>query len=108
ASLAIDVVDSATGSGVACRITIIDDLVDALPPLTAAPGQRLAVRPSVVYTGDGHARVSLPSGRYRVHAGRGPEFSIAAQHVSVDAGDTEKVSLKIRREVPTANLVACD
>jgi len=107
-SLAIDVVESATGSGVPCRITIVDDLLDALPPLTAAPGQRLAVRPGVVYTGDGHARVSLPAGRYRVHAGRGPEFSIATQHVSVDAGDTEKVSLKIRREVPTANLVACD
>jgi len=108
ATIVIDAVESLTGVGMPCRITIVDDLVDALPPVTGAPGQRLAVRPGVVYTVDGHARVLLPAGRYRVHAGRGPEYSIASDNVSVDAGETAKVSLKIRREVPTANLVACD
>ncbi|MBV8881504.1 MAG: PHP domain-containing protein, partial [Planctomycetaceae bacterium] len=83
-------------------------LVDALPPLTGLPGQRIAVRPGVVYTVDGRAKVTLPAGRYKVHAGRGTEYSVATETVSLSAGDSESVSLKIRREVPTANLVACD
>ena len=108
ASLAIDVVESTTGSGVPCRITIIDDLVDALPPLTASPGQRLAVRPGVVYTGDGHARVSLPAGRYRVHAGRGPEFSIASSTSRSTPATPKKSPSRSAARSPTANLVACD
>jgi hypothetical protein len=107
ATLSIDVTES-LGGAVPCRITIVDDLVDALPPLAAPPGQRLAVRPGVVYTADGRARVTLPAGRYKVHAGRGPEYSVATESVSLNSGDSDTVSLKIRREVPTANLVACD
>ncbi|HLY11723.1 MAG TPA: CehA/McbA family metallohydrolase [Planctomycetota bacterium] len=107
ASLTLDVTES-LGGYVPCRITIVDELVDALPPLAAAPGQRIAVRPGVVYSADGHARVTLPAGRYKIHAGRGVEYSIATESVSLSPGDSETVSLKIRREVPTANLVACD
>lgn len=107
ATLSIEVTESLVGA-VPCRITIVDDFVKALPPLTALPGQRLAVRPGVVYTVDGKARVTLPAGRYRVYAGRGPEYSLAVTSISVGPGDSEKVSLKISKEVPTANLVACD
>ena len=107
ATLAVEVTESLAGS-VPCRITIVDDLVDALPPLTALAGQRIAVRPGVVYTVDGRARVTLPAGRYRVHAGRGVEYSVATETVSLSTGGSETVALKIRREVPTANLVACD
>ncbi len=107
-TLEVEVVEPIAGGGVPCRITIVDEALNALPPLTAAPGQRLAVRHGVAYTGDGRARVTLPAGRYRVHAGRGFEYSVATQRVSLSAGDTRKVSLKIHREVPTGNLVACD
>jgi hypothetical protein len=107
ATLSVEVTESLVGA-VPCRITIVDDYVKALPPLTALPGQRLAVRPGVVYTVDGKARVTLPAGRYRVHAGRGPEYSVATDTVSLGAGDSGKVTLKISKEVPTANLVACD
>ena len=94
-TLEIDVVEPIAGGGIPCRITIVDEALNALPPLTATPGQRLAVRHGVVYTGDGRARVTLPAGRYRVHAGRGFEYSVATEHVSVSAGQTRKVSLKI-------------
>jgi hypothetical protein len=107
-TLEIDVVEPITGGGVPCRITIVDDSLNALPPLIAKPGQRLAVRPGCVYTADGRARVTLPSGRYRIHAGRGFEYSVDTQTVNVGSGDTRKVSLKIRREVATGNLVSCD
>ena len=107
-TLEIDVVEPITGGGVPCRITIVDDSLNALPPLAAKPGQRLAVRPGCVYTADGRARVTLPSGRYRIHAGRGFEYSVDTQLINVGSGDIRKVSLKIRREVATGNLVACD
>jgi hypothetical protein len=107
-TLEIDVVEPIAGGGLPCRITIVDDALGAMPPLSAPPGQRLAVRPGCVYTADGRARVTLPAGRYRVHAGRGFEYSVATRRVSVDPGETRKVSLKIHREVPTGNLVACD
>ncbi|HZE98140.1 MAG TPA: CehA/McbA family metallohydrolase [Planctomycetota bacterium] len=107
AELTIDVTESLGGS-VPCRITIVDDTVEALVPLTAPAGQRIAVRPGVVYTADGKAKVHLPGGRYRVHAGRGFEYSVATESLSIDPGESRSLSLKIRREVPTANLVACD
>ena len=52
--------------------------------------------------------MTLPSGRYRIHAGRGFEYSVDTQLINVGSGDTRKVSLKIRREVATGNLVSCD
>jgi hypothetical protein len=107
-TLEIDVVEPIAGGGIPCRITIVDETLGAMPPVAAPAGQRLAVRPGCVYTADGRARVTLPAGRYRVYAGRGPEYSIASERVSLTAGGVRKVSLKIHREVPTANLVACD
>ena len=106
-TLDIEVVEPIAG-GVPCRITIVDETLGALPPLAAPPGQKLAVRAGCVYTADGRARVTLPAGRYRVHANRGFEYSLAAERVSLSAGSVRKVSLKIHREVPTANLAACD
>lgn len=107
-TLDIDVVEPIAGDGVPCRITIVDDTLGAMPPLAATPGQRLAIRPGCVYTADGRARVTLPAGRYRVHAGRGFEYSVATERITASAGGSRKVSLKIHREVPTANLAACD
>lgn len=107
-SLEVAVTESPAGRGVPSRITIVDEYHAALPPLAAAPGQRLAVRPGCVYTGDGRARVALQPGRYRIHAGRGFEYSIATRHVEVAPGEARKVALEIRREVPTPGLVACD
>lgn len=107
-TLEISVVESLTGGGIPCRITIVDERLDALPPLVALPGQRLAVRPGVIYTTDGRARVTLPAGRYRVHAGRGFEYSVETRRVRLDPGETEKVELRIRHEVPTPYLYACD
>jgi hypothetical protein len=107
-TLEIEVVEPIAGTGVPCRITIVDEALGAMPPLAALPGQKLAVRPGCVYTADGRARITLPAGRYRVYAGRGLEYSLASERVSVSAGGTRKISLKIHREVPTANLAACD
>jgi hypothetical protein len=108
ATLDIDVVEPIAGGGVPCRITIVDEAHPALPPIAAAPGQRLALRHGVAYSADGRARLTLPAGRYRVHAGRGFEYSVDTQRIWVDPGETRKISLRIHREVPTGHLVACD
>lgn len=107
-TLEFDVAEPIATGGSPCRITIVDDALNALPPIAAAPGQRLAVRPGVVYTPDGLARVTLPAGRYRVHAGRGFEYSVATKTVSVEPGQTRKIPLQIHREVATGGLAACD
>src|SRR5579863_591818 len=59
ATLDIEVVEPLAGGGVPCRITIVDESVGALPPLQAAAGQALAVRPGCVYSPDGRARITL-------------------------------------------------
>jgi len=107
-SLEIAVTEQPNGRGTPCRITIVDEAHAALPHVAAAPGQRLAVRSGCVYTGDGRARLNLIPGRYRVHAGRGFEYSLATQQVELSAGQSRQVALELRREVPTPGLVACD
>jgi hypothetical protein len=92
---------------VPCRITIVDETLGAMPPMAALPGQKLAVRPGCVYTADGRARVTLPAGRYR-----SPPAAASSTPSPTSASRlrrrTRKISLKIHREVPTANLAACD
>lgn len=90
-----------------CRLTIADAR-GALVPLSAEPGKPLAVRPGVVYTGDGQATVGLPAGDYTLYASRGPEYGVAERKISVRAGSAEDIALEIAREMPTPHLVACD
>jgi hypothetical protein len=95
------------GGRIPCRITIVDE-DGALAPLVAAPGESLAVRPGVIYTGNGGARVGLRAGRYIVYASRGFEYGMASQQIDIREGATVPLSLEITREVPTPGLVACD
>ncbi len=58
ATLNLHVTDAESGRGLPCRVTIVDRRGE-LVPLTADSGARLAVRPGVVYSPDGAARVGL-------------------------------------------------
>jgi hypothetical protein len=90
-----------------CRITVLN-AQGALMSVGATSDDRLAVRPGVVYSGDGKARFGLPAGDYTIHAGRGFEYGIDTVRVSVRPGDTLRKTLSIRREVPTDGYVCCD
>jgi hypothetical protein len=91
-----------------CRITIVDTN-GTLVPLVAAPArQPIAVRPGVVYSGDGHARLGLRAGRYTVYASRGFEYGVAKQDIEIAPGRDHSVALPIAREVATPGLVSCD
>src|SRR5205085_547593 len=58
-----------------CRITVLN-AQGALMTVGASSGGQLAVRPGVLYSGDGKARFGLPAGDYTIHAGRGFEYGI--------------------------------
>jgi hypothetical protein len=92
---------------VPCRITVLN-AHGALMTVGAKSGGRLAVRPGVIYTGDGKARFSLPAGDYTLIAGRGFEYGIDSTRITLRAGDTLRRTLTIRREVPTRGYVCCD
>lgn len=103
----LEVTVTEAGAGLPCRITIVDEEA-ALAPVGVEPAANRAVRTGVVYTGEGKAKIGLRPGRYVVHAGRGFEYSVATEPVTLRVGETKLVKLEIRREVPTEGLVACD
>lgn len=106
ATLEVKVTESG-GQSIPCRITVVDEN-NTLAPMVAAPGETLAVRPGVVYTGNGSARIGLRSGHYTVYASRGFEYSVASQQVDIRDGMPVPLSLEISREVSTPRLVGCD
>ena len=89
------------------RITVATE-DGALVTLGNVSGRDLAVRPGVVYTPTGEVRLSLPAGRYVIHAGRGFEYGVDRVSVDVAAGAHAAHRLRIRREVDTAGWAAMD
>ncbi len=89
------------------RITLVNE-EGVLMPLGSASNATMAIRNGVVYTATGQGRVMLPAGDYRVYGGRGFEYSLDQQHVSLAPGAMGTIDLTIRREVPTEGYVACD
>ncbi len=107
ATLTVEVNDADDASALPCRLTLVD-AEQALVPWRATEGQRLAVRTGVIYTGDGRASVGLAPGIYVLYASRGFEYSVATERITIGAGETKRVAVRLRREVPTPGLVASD
>jgi len=105
--LEIQVTEDVGRKELPCRLTIVNEAGE-LVPLFANEEQKLAVRPGVVYSPDGRARVGTRPGRIAIHATRGFEYSLATTNVSVRAGETRRVELKLPREVSTPGLVSSD
>lgn len=107
ARVEVRVSDADSGAALPCRITIAEP-GGALVPLFSEPHIGLAVRTGVVYTRDGRARIGLRPGEYVLYAGRGFEYGVATQRVTVATGDARQITLKLRREVQTAGWIAAD
>ena len=90
-----------------CRLTIVNDQ-GALMTTSAVSGERLAVRPGVIYTTDGTAKFGLPVGEYTIYAGRGFAYGIESVKLTLRAGDTARKTLTIRRDVGLDGWAACD
>ncbi len=107
ASIQIEVTDALTKRATPCRVTIVCTN-GSMPSIGTTSQKHLAIRPGVVYTSTGSAKITLPAGDYLVYAGRGFEYSIDKVAVTAKKGKTAQVKLSIRREVPTEGYVACD
>jgi hypothetical protein len=103
----VSVTDSETGAALPCRLTVTRT-DGTLQPLRAEPADAVAVRVGVVYTRNGRVTLSLPPGDYRLHAGRGFEWSVETATISAKEGDAKPVALKLRREVDTSRWIAAD
>ena len=116
ATLSVSVSDAAGDKPLPCRLTLVDDHGTLAPLLDLTNSLQteqagvppIAVRPGVVYTGNGEARLGLPAGDYLVYASRGFEWSVATQQVHLATGQSARISLRLQREVLTPGLVCCD
>ena len=107
ATLSVTVTDAKSHTGLPSRITILNEHGE-LQSIGAESNDHLAVRPGTVYTSTGQATFGLPVGKYTVFAGRGFEYSLAQQEVTVKAGEKATLDLEIERQVETTGFVACD
>ncbi len=107
ARIDVTVLAAPEGKPTPCRITLTKT-DGTLQPLRAEPAGATAVRPGVVYARDGHAVISVPPGDYLLHAGRGFEWSVEKDVVSVKAKETKEVRMSLKREVDTRGWIASD
>jgi hypothetical protein len=61
-----------------------------------------------VTTADGLAEVSLPGGKYRVTASRGPEYAVASADLDLAPGAHADRTLALARILDTSGYLACD
>lgn len=106
-TLRVHVSEPGETRGLPCRITIVNG-TGVMVPISAASNQHLAVRPGVVYTGDGQATLGLAAGDYTIFATRGPEYGVASRKISLASGQTVDVALEIAHEVKVPGFAACD
>jgi hypothetical protein len=100
------VLDADTGQPLVARLLVhgIDGTLDP----SFGPDYRASGAGPIVDTRDGVVTTPLPTGRYRVAATRGIEWSIDAKTVDVGSGRHESVDLALRHVVPTPGVVSCD
>jgi hypothetical protein len=105
----INVVVTAAPDGIPspCRITLTRP-DGTLQPLRAEPAGDVAARTGVVYMKDGRASITVPPGDYLLHAGRGFEWSVEKQALSLQRGDSKELRMSLTREVDTRGWIAAD
>jgi hypothetical protein len=107
ADIEVKVSDASTKGSIPCRLTLTNT-DGVLVPFKAVPAGDLALRTGVAYTRAGRAVLSVPAGEYVLYAGRGFEWSVAQQKMSLSKGSSQRVSFELRREVSTEGWVAAD
>jgi hypothetical protein len=107
AQLDIEIYDATLNQLIPSRITIIDNR-GSLQTIGSETAEQLAVRPGMVYTGNGQANLKVPAGKYKIYAGRGFEYGIDSIEVSVSKGEKISRKLFIKKEVETDGWVSCD
>jgi hypothetical protein len=103
----IEVYDKTSGILLPARITVTN-AEGALQTVGASSVGYLAVRPGVVYTGNGKASFGLPSGKFTIYATRGIEYGVDSLQLIIKPGDQIREKLYINHEVPTEGWISSD
>ncbi len=100
------VVDGDSGEPVVARLVVhgIDGTLDP----SFGPDYRASGAGPIMDALHGAITTPLPTGRYRVSATKGIEWSIDAKTVDIASGRSESIDLSIRHVVPTPGIVSCD
>jgi hypothetical protein len=105
ASVAIRCI-GAEGIATPCKVTFEGTAPTPTPsfglPHAAGPAR------NQVTTADGLAQVSLPKGKYRVTASRGPEYATTSADLDLASGARADRTLALARVVDTSGYLACD
>jgi hypothetical protein len=107
ATLIVSVQEAPGGRAIPSRITVADQHGTLISIGNISDSQH-AVRPGVIYSAGGSARLKMPAGRYVIYASRGFEYSVAKTTVALERGSTTSRVLKIRHEVDTPGWAAMD
>ncbi|HUQ65226.1 MAG TPA: CehA/McbA family metallohydrolase [Flavitalea sp.] len=94
-------------TGIPSKLTILNDK-NVLQPVRTSPGDTLAVRTGVIYSGTGNFSFSLPAGRYKVYASRGFEYGVDSLSVMLIENQTINKKLSISHEVNLKKWKSCD
>lgn len=109
--LRFEILDEATGAAIPGRLTF--EAADGGPagtlfPNAAADPKKLAVREDIVATLDGRGAITVPPGRYTVHATRGLEWSRATTPVTIPPRGEARLTARLRHEVDTTGWISGD
>jgi hypothetical protein len=100
------VLDADTGKPLTARLLVhgIDGTLDP----SFGPDYRASGAGPIIDSLHGEVATPLPTGRYRVSATKGIEWSIDDQTVNIVSGHSAAIDLSLRHVVPTPGVVGCD
>ena len=94
-------------AGIPSRLTILNE-EKSLQPINASPGDTLAIRSGLIYSGTGNFSFSLPAGKYKIYASRGFEYGVDSATINIKQGEYLNQSFLIDHEVKLQGWVSCD
>ena len=106
--LEVHAVDDKAGTGLPVRIQVIPKTaVQATPPAYGVSDEARG-RLHQIFAMDGTATVPVPPGEHRVIVSRGYEWELSDQSVTVTAGRTARVDVRLEHSVDTTGVLCAD
>lgn len=100
------ILDAGTGKLVPARLTILKEGKPFNHDIDSY--LQLACRDNTIYTASGTGSFPIAAGNYEFWFGRGMEYSVDIQNVSIKAGEEIHLKAKLRRELDTRGMVCGD
>lgn len=104
--LYVKVTDPDTNQPLVARLIVKG--IEGTPDPSFGPDYRASGAGPLMDILDGEVKTPLPSGKYRVAATKGIEWSIDAQAIEIISGHTKTLELQPRHVVATPGLIGCD